>query len=168
MHDISDHSQLAGNPRRQPPKSRVEGGRVCGQSAWTEVVMWSRMFQLFPGGALLRSPPKLCFSLGSRSPSQSLGRGSLPDPRRLLWAGRSRRAPAPAHGVPPPALLAGRWHPPSAQSSARSGAERSGAGRGVRDRAKPAAPPMAGFCQGKCHSRPSRRCSPSSLSFLPF
>lgn len=141
------------------------------ESPRTGVVRWSRKFQPFRGGAVFRSPPKFCFSSGSRGPAQSLNGGFLPDPAFLagcFWRGGHARPPAPAHGVPQPALLAGRWHPPSAQSSARSGAALSGTRREVGDRAKPAAPPPAGFYRGRCHSRLSLRCSPSSFSFLTF
>lgn len=144
---------------------------VWAESPGTDVVRWSRKFQPFRGGAVLRSPPELCFSLGSRGPAQSLSGGFLPDPAFLgdyFGQGGHAGPPARAHGVPQPALLAGRWHPPSAQSNARSGAARSGTGREVGDRAKSAAPPLAGSYQGKCHSRLCRLCSPSSLSFLPF
>lgn len=122
---------------------------MCAGSPGTEVVRWSRKFQTFRGGTGLRSSPKLFFRVsGSRSVAE---RGIPARPclsRGLLWAGRPRRAPDPAHGVAEPALLAGRWHPPSAQSSARSAAARSGSGREVGDRAQPAAPPLAGSDPG--------------------
>lgn len=98
---------------------------------------WSGNFQPFHGRGFVRFPPERCFPLGSRVPlgpragrscpalplpEAALGRGHTGQPTRLL-----------------PALLAGRWHPPSAQSTAGSGegpAARRGTGQTPRPRGR--------------------------------
>lgn len=165
VHDISDHSQLAGNPRRQPPRSWVKGGLVWAESPWMEAVRWSGKSQLFHGAAFLRSPPKLLFPLGSRGPPQipprlpgaALGREVTPGPLSPHTASRGRRS-LPVDGTARPRRAA-----PAAPAARRGPDRPRGGGQG-----EPPAPPPAGLYRGKRRSRPTRRCSPSSSPSLPF
>lgn len=131
----------------------------------------------FPWRGVSQIPPKTLLFLRVSGPVPSPGGGVLPCPALpwgLLWSRGPRRAPCPGTrrpGAGPtrlrPALLAGRWHPPSAQSTAGSGAGPA-AGRGTGRTPRPRGRWAVGSYRRKRRSCLCRRCSPSFFSFLPL